>query len=62
MFVDCEMQLHLLPFVSGCVSEPKVVSTTWSLCDSEHANLSTALLLSVILADIFEFCKLLSWL
>jgi hypothetical protein len=39
-----------------------MVSTTWSLCDNEHANLSTALLLSVVLADIFEFCKLLSWL
>lgn len=62
MFVDCVMQPHLPLFVSGCVSGPKVVSIIWSLPGNEYADLSTALLLSVVLADIFEFCKLLSWL
>jgi hypothetical protein len=62
VFVDCVTWLPLLPFVSGCVSGPEMVSTTWLLSDSEHANLSAALLLSIVLADVLEFCKLLSWL
>lgn len=62
MSVDCAKQLPLPPFVSECVSVPESVSTAGSTVEDGDANLSSTLLLPVILANIFEFYVLLAWL
>lgn len=62
VLVDFVTRRPLLLFVSGCALVPESVSTATPITGNGHSNLAASFLLSVVLADIFEFYKLSVWL